>query len=103
MTTLVQPAYPYVNVTIDTSELVPVATRSPGVVAVVGNAANGASAPAATPIEVTDHGSIMSSFASGTTANALTRSLDLVLAQDPRPTKIYGVRTATDDDYAGAL
>lgn len=103
MSTLVQPAYPYVNVTIDTSGLVPVAQRSPGVVAVVGNAVSGASAPAATPTEVTDHGSVMDAFASGATANTLTQSLDLVLAQDPRPSKIYGVRTATDDDYAGAL
>ena len=103
MSTLVQPAYPYVNVTIDTSGLVPVAQRNPGVVAVVGNAASGASAPAATPTEVTDHGSVMDAFASGTTANTLTQSLDLVLAQDPRPSKIYGVRTAADDNYAGAL
>jgi hypothetical protein len=103
MSTLVQPAYPYVKVTIDTSDLVPSAQRNPGVVAVVGNAASGAAAPAATPVEVTDHASVMSSFAAGTTANALTRSLDLVLGQDPRPSKVYGVRTATDDDYAGAL
>jgi hypothetical protein len=103
MSTLVQPAYPYVTITIDTSGLVPVAQRSPGVVAVVGNAVTGASAPAATPVEVTDHASVMNAFASGTTANPLTQSLDLVLAQDPRPSKIYGVRTGTDDDYAGAL
>jgi hypothetical protein len=103
MSTLVQPAYPYVNVTIDTSGLVPTARRNPGVVAVVGNAAAGVSAPAATPVEVTDHASVMAAFASGTTANPLTRSLDLVLAQDPRPSRIYGVRTATADAYAGAL
>lgn len=103
MSTLVQPAYPYINVTIDTSALVPTAQRNPGVVAVVGNAAGTASAPAETPVEVTDHGSVMDNFAAGTAANALTAALDLVLAQDPRPSKIYGVRTATDDDYAGAL
>lgn len=103
MSTLVQPAYPYVNVTIDTSGLVPVAQRNPGVVAVVGNAADAAAADAATPVEVTDHGSVMAAFASGTTANTLTQSLDLVLAQDPRPSKVYGVRTGADDDYAGAL
>jgi hypothetical protein len=102
-TTLVQPAYPYVNVVIDTSGLVPVAQRAPGVVAVVGNAEAGVSAPAATPLEVTDHGTVMSLFASGRNANDLTASLDLVLAQDPRPSKIYGVRTDTADDYAGAL
>jgi hypothetical protein len=103
MTTLVQPAYPYVNVTIDTSALVPVAQRSPGVVAVVGNAASGAAAHAGTPVQVTDHASVMSAFASGTAANALTESLDLVLAQDPGPSTVYGVATASADDYAGAL
>jgi hypothetical protein len=103
MSILVQPAYPYVNVTIDTSALVPTAQRNPGVVAVVGNAASSASAPAEAPVEVTDHGSVMDAFASGTTANELTSSLDLVLAQDPRPSKIYGVRTASNDGYAGAL
>jgi hypothetical protein len=103
MSTLVQPAYPYVTVTVDTSGLVPVAQRNPGVVAVVGNAVAGAAQQAATPAEVTDHDSVMAAFAAGTAANPLTRSLDLVLAQDPRPTKIYGVRTATDGAYAAAL
>jgi hypothetical protein len=103
MSTLVQPAYPYVNVTVDTSGLVPVAQRNPGVVAVVGNAATGAAQPAGTPVEVTDHDSVMAAFAAGTAVNPLTRSLDLVLAQDPRPSKIYGVRTATNGAYAAAL
>ena len=39
MSTLVEPAYPYVERRIDTSGLVPAAQRNPGVVAVVGNAA----------------------------------------------------------------
>jgi hypothetical protein len=103
MSTLVQPAYPYVNVAIDTSALVPAAQRSPGVVAVVGNAVTGVSAPAATPLEITDHASVLSLFAKAGAANDLTASLDLVLAQDPRPSKIYGVRTGTADDYATAL
>ena len=103
MSTLLQPAYPYVNVRIDTSALVPIARRNPGVVAVVGNAEAGASAPADAPVEVTDHTSVMAQFANGTAANPLTQSLDLVLAQDPRPSKIYGVRTGTTDDYAAAL
>jgi hypothetical protein len=103
MTTLVQPAYPFVNVFIDTSALVPVAQRSPGVVAVVGLADPAAAVAENTPTEVTDHGSVMSSFAAGNVANTLTRSLDLVLAQDPRPSKIYGVRTNNAKDYAPAL
>jgi hypothetical protein len=103
MTTLVQPAYPYVNVTIDTSALVPVAQRSPGVVAVVGNAAAGAAAQAGTPVQVTDHDSVMAAFAARSAANPLTASLDLVLAQDPGPSTVYGVATGSAGDYAGAL
>ncbi len=102
MTAVVQPAYPYVGVTIDTSALVPAAQRSPGVVAVVGNA-DGATAPPATPHAVTSHQDVMNLFGKGTAATALTASLDLVLAQDPRPSTVYGVRTATAGDYAGAL
>ncbi len=103
MATLVQPAYPYVNVFIDTSALVPVAQRAPGVVAVVGQADAAAAAAENTPTEVTDHDSIMALFSKANAANTLTRSLDLVLAQDPRPSKIYGVRTNTAKDYAPAL
>jgi hypothetical protein len=103
MATLLQPAYPFVTVLIDTSGLVPIAQRSPGVVAVVGNADAAAAAPANAPIAVSDHGSVMANFAKGTTANALTNSLDLVLGQDPRPSKIYGVRTSAAGDYAAAL
>lgn len=103
MTTLLQPAYPYVSVLIDTSGLMPQAQRSPGVVAVVGLADDAAATAVNTPAEVTDHDSVMAAFAKGTAANALTQSLDLVLAQDPRPSKIYGVRTDAGKDYAAAL
>ena len=103
MSTLVQPAYPYLSVSIDTSGLVPVAQRSPGVVAVVGNAAAGVVAPAETPVQVTDHDSVMNAFAAGNAANPLTTSLDLVLAQDPGPSTVYGVATSGADSYAAAL
>src|SRR5690349_13980784 len=103
MSSLLQPAYPYVTVRIDTSGLVPVAQRNPGVVAVVGNAAGAASAPPDTPVEVTDHASVLASFAANGAANRLTDSLDIVLRQDPRPSRVFGVRTATDGAYAAAL
>lgn len=103
MPTLLQPAYPYVTVVIDTSALLPAAQRAPGVVAVVGLADDVAATLVNTPVEVTDHDSIMAAFANGTTANPLTESLDLVLAQDPRPSKVYGVRTDAGKDYAAAL
>lgn len=103
MTTLLQPAFPYVTVLIDTSALLPTAQRAPGVVAVVGLADDAAATAVNTPAEVTDHDSVMSAFANGTTANPLTTSLDLVLQQDPQPSKVYGVRTDSGKDYAAAL
>jgi hypothetical protein len=103
MATLLQPAYPFVSVTIDTSGLLVPAQRSPGVVAVVGLADDGAAIAANTPAVVTDHDSVMAAFAKGKTANTLTNSLDLVLQQDPLPSKIYGVRTDSGKDYAPAL
>ncbi|EOD68319.1 hypothetical protein [Amycolatopsis vancoresmycina] len=102
MATLVQPAFPFVDVTIDTSALVPVAQRSPGVVAVVGNA-DGATAPASTPLVVTAHDDALALFGKAGAATPLTRSLDLVFAQDPRPSKVYGVRTPAAGNYAAAL
>jgi hypothetical protein len=102
MTTLVQPAFPYVNVVIDTSALVPAAQRSAGVVAVVGNA-DGATAPASTPFEITSHADAIARFGKGSAVTPLVSSLDLVLAQDPRPAKIYGVRTPAAGNYAAAL
>lgn len=102
MPTLIQPAFPFVNVTVDTSGLVPAAQRSPGVVAVVGNA-DGATAPASTPLVITSHDDAISLFGKGKAATPLTNSLDLVLAQDPQPSKIYGVRTPAAGNYAAAL
>jgi hypothetical protein len=102
MPTLVQPAFPFVNVVIDTSGLVPAAQRSPGVVAVVGNA-DGALAPPSTPLEITSHDDAIGLFGKNKAATALSTSLDLVLAQDPRPSKIYGVRTPAVGSYAAAL
>ena len=102
MPTLVQPAFPFVHVPIDTSALVPAAQRSPGVVAVVGNA-DAATAPVSTPLVVTSHADAISLFGKAGAATPLSRSLDLVLAQDPQPSKIYGVRTPAAGNYAAAL
>lgn len=101
--TVLTAAYPYVKVAIDTRALAPVARRAPGVVAVVGQADNAAAAPVNTPVAVTDHQSVLDNFAAAGAANPLTRSLDLVLLQDPRPEKVYGVRTNAGKAYAPAL
>src|SRR4051794_23540212 len=102
-------AYPFVEVRIDTSGLRPVAQRAPGVIAVVGktpNAAAGGAVAANTPTVVATRDDAATFFSKVTdgvpAATALFRSLELALLQDPRPSKIYGVRVA-GEDYASAL
>jgi hypothetical protein len=92
-------AFPFIEVNIDTSGLAPVAQRSPGVVAVVGDSAAGTQ-PAATPVEVTDSKDAESKFGPAT---ELTNSLKLALMQDPKPSKVYGVKTTAAGDYDAAL
>jgi hypothetical protein len=92
-------AFPFIEVNIDTTGLAPVAQRSPGVVAVVGDS-NAGSQPAATPVEVSDAPDAESKFGANT---KLTKSLGLALLQDPKPTKIYGVKNSAAGDYRAAL
>lgn len=103
-------AFPFIDVRIDTSALQPVAERSPGVIAVVGKTpagANGGTAAANTPFPVYTADSAAELFAKvnadGSVASTpLYQSLLLALQQDPKPSKIYGVRVAADN-YAAAL
>jgi hypothetical protein len=94
-------AYPFVEVKIDTSALQPVAQRAPGVIAVVGASGTGSAAPNV-PHQVSDLAEAVDLFASREASGAvvptpLYSSLALALGQDPRPTKIYGVKTAAGD------
>lgn len=102
MPALLSPAFPFVQVTIDLSKVATTAQRSSGVVAVVGAAADDVAAAKNTPVEVTDSASVREAFGKANSSNTLTKSLELVLAQDPRPSKVYGVRT-DGGDYAAAL
>lgn len=102
-------AFPFIEVKIDTSALMPIAERSPGVVAVAGktpSGANGGTAAVNTPLVVDTLASAADLFAkvtSGVVAETpLYRSLKLALLQDPKPSKIYGVRV-NNDEYAAAL
>ena len=101
-------AYPFVEV-----RIVPpppaLAQRAPGVVAVVGKAPannDGGAAAANTPVRVETLDDAVTNFArrqSGNVVrNALYDSLELAFLQDPRPSKVYGVKVA-GDDYAAAL
>lgn len=99
-------AFPFVDVTIDTTGLTPTARRSPGVVAVVGASDQGA-APANVPQPISSASTAASAFAGvdddgDFVSTPLYRSLTLALAQNPRPSKVYGVKVA-GNDYAAAL
>jgi hypothetical protein len=82
-------AFPFIEVTIDTSGLAPVAERAPGVIAVVG-ASNAGTAAAGAVVAVDSAADVDGAFGAGT---RLARSLHLALLQDPRPSKVYGVKS----------
>ncbi|MGV9818730.1 hypothetical protein [Nocardia xishanensis] len=99
-------AFPFVEVRIDTSGLQPTAQRSPGVIAVVGESQSG-SAPENLPLVVDNAAQAAELFAevdeNGVVApTRLYRSLSIALLQDPRPSKVYGVK-AGGRNYAAAL
>jgi hypothetical protein len=101
-------AYPYVEVKI-VPPPAPLAQRSPGVIAVVGKTpatADGGAAPPNTPVRIETLDDAVTNFArinaGSVLRNALYNSLELAFLQDPRPSKVYGVKVA-GDDYAAAL
>lgn len=101
-------AFPYVEVTI-VPPPPPRAQRSPGVIAVVGRTATGAAGGEAVtnrPVPIDTLEQAATNFArivSGSVARTpLYDSLELAFLQDPRPSKIYGVRV-DGDNYAAAL
>ena len=100
-------AYPFIDVRIDTSALAPVAERAPGVIAVVGSTGGAGSADANRPYEVSDLDEAAGLFASTgsdgvVVPTTLYSSLKVALLQDPRPSKIYGVKI-TDSNFAAGL
>ncbi|AIE86489.1 hypothetical protein [Fimbriimonas ginsengisoli] len=102
-------AYPFVEVFI-TPPPTPIAQRSPGVIAIVGKTpagADGGLTPANVPVEIVTMDDAVTSFAKknpdgSVAATTLYNSIALAFLQDPKPSKIYGVRVAADN-YAAAL
>jgi hypothetical protein len=89
-------AYPFVEVRIDTSGLQPVAQRAPGVIAIVGASAAGAG-DKNKPYEIDTLDDALRLFASrdaqqNVVATPLYSSLEVALLQDPKPSKVYGVK-----------
>jgi hypothetical protein len=106
MAATVPAAYPFVEVSIDTSLLQPTAQRNPGVIAIVGATGGDGSAAANTPLVVDTPADalVFAQVQNGVaTPNPLYNSLLLALVQDPRPSKIYGVKTANPPDWDAAL
>ncbi|QVN21759.1 hypothetical protein [Burkholderia pyrrocinia] len=110
MSATVPAAFPFILVNIDTSALMPIAQRSPGVIAIVGKTpagADGGDAAFDMPTVVDTASDVSQHFAKinadGSVADTtLSTSLKLAMLQNPAPSKIYGVKV-NGTDYAGAL
>lgn len=102
-------AFPFIEVRIDTSALTPVAQRSPGVIAVVGKTkvgADGGSASVNKPFAIDTLDQAAELFAKKNTDGTVTEtdlyaSLKIAMLQDPKPSKIYGIRIEGDNYAAG--
>ncbi len=95
-------AFPFIEVSIDTSALQPTAQRSPGVIAVVG-ASTAGDAAANVPTTCDTLADAATHFGTGT---PLFQSLALAFLQDPKPSKVYGVKiggAGTETDVQSAL
>lgn len=101
-------AFPFIEVKIDTSGLTPIAQRSPGVIAVVGktpDGVDGGTAALNVPQVIDTLGQAAQLFAKVTAGvvaeTQLYKSIKTALLQNPKPSKIYGVRIK--DSYAAGL
>jgi hypothetical protein len=103
-------AYPFIEVRIDTAALAPVAQRAPGVIAVVGKTpagADGGTAAVNKPqvVDTLDQAALLFAKVNqdGSVAGTpLYDSMRSAMLQDPKPSKMYGVRV-DGDNYAAAL
>lgn len=99
--------FPHIVVKTNLEGLTSPVRRAPGVVAVVGTTPDddtGGVAPVGVPQRIETIEDAETAFAGGdpVQSNGLVEALRLVFRQDPRPSKIYGVRAA-NDDFAAAL
>jgi len=104
MAPTVAAAFPFIEVAIDTSQLTPVAQRSPGVVAIVGSTGGDGTAPSKVPIVVNtpDDAAQFAKVTAGVAKpNPLYSALLIAMLQDPRPAKIYAVKIDGTDFDSG--
>lgn len=98
-------AFPFIEVSIDTSALLPAVQRAPGVLAIVGDAAG--TAPANVPIPVAtlaDAVPLFNQLNAGVPnpESLLYKGLKAAFLQDPGPSKIYAVKLNAGD-WSAAL
>jgi len=105
----IEAAYPFIRVTIDTSDLMPTAQRAPGVIAIVGRTSadgNAGTATANKPYAIDTLDQAADLFAGrkpdGTVIETpLYASLKTAFLQDPKPSKVYGVKIEGETYAAG--
>ena len=91
-------AFPFIEVRIDTSVFVPVAERAPGVIAVVGKSPGGATGqrdpehPAPGRHDRPGGRAVREGERRRRRRDATLPVAAIAMLQDPKPTKIYGVR-----------
>ncbi len=99
-------AYPFIDIKIDAKGLAARARREPGVIAIVGQSDIADTVtPPSTPIVVDSAKDVEDNFGKN---NRLSDSLKLALGQDPRASKVYGVKAPgagapTANQYTTAL
>jgi hypothetical protein len=105
---VVPAAFPFIEVRIDTSGLTPIAQRAPGVIAIVGKTPDGADGGTAKlnepqVIDTLDQAADLFAKKAGgaVVETTLYKALKTAMLQDPKPSKIYGVRIK--DSYAAGL
>jgi hypothetical protein len=106
MTAAVPIAYPFIEVTVIPPPA-PIAQRAPGVVAIVGKSDKGAAA-ANVPVAIDTLDDALTQFASKDASGTvkptpLYSSIALAFLQNPRPSKIYGVKVSGSDYAAGLV
>ncbi|EKV27269.1 hypothetical protein C882_1771 [Caenispirillum salinarum AK4] len=102
-------AFPFVEVSVDDSDLQPEARRAPGVLAVVGSTNGAGSAAANDPVVIDALADATARFnrvdgdGAPNPETPLYRALAAVFQQDPRPSKVYAVKLDGDNDWAAAF
>ncbi|WP_030795964.1 hypothetical protein [Streptomyces sp. NRRL S-337] len=97
--------FPFIKVTIDTRGLQPLARRAVGNIAVVGSTGGFGDAKPNVPLQIGDEADARKHFTTATEggmdSGPLYQAVRTTLLQDPAPSRVYAVPTATSDGTPG--